>query len=228
MSTTTIDIESDKDFMEIYEKCKPFTLTSLERAYALYESCKYLINNEIEGDFVECGVWKGGSVMIMIYALLALKTERKIYLYDTFEGMSDPESIDMDLNSNSAKILLEEDKERISHVWAYSPEKEVKANILSTGYNLKNIFFVKGKVEETIPDIMPEKISLLRLDTDWYASTCHELKNLYPHLTKNGVLIIDDYGHWLGAKKAVDEYFEKTNEIKMMHRIDYTGRLIIK
>lgn len=223
------DIESDRDFLEIYEKCKPFTMTSIERAYALYNSCKYIVKNGIEGAFVECGVWKGGSAMLIAHTLLSLGiSDRKMYLYDTFEGMSEPEEIDTDTKNQSAKSLLEENDKETSHVWSFATEEEVKKNLFSSGYDRENMLFVRGKVEETIPGAIPDKIALLRLDTDWHASTYHELVHLYPRLAKSGILIIDDYGHWVGAKKAVDEYFEKNNQLVLLNRIDYTGRLLIK
>lgn len=97
----------------------------------------------------------------------------------------------------------------------------------ATGYPKDNIIFIKGKVEQTIPGTLPGKIALLRLDTDWYESTKHELNHLYPLLEKAGILIIDDYGAWQGARKAVDEYFS-TNGPVYLHRLDFTGRLVIK
>ncbi len=81
---------------------------------------------------------------------------------------------------------------------------------------------------DTIPKNVPEKISILRLDTDWYESTKHELNNLFPRLVSGGILIIDDYGHFQGSKKAVDEYFEENKISSFLFRIDYTGRLFVK
>ena len=112
--------------------------------------------------------------------------------------------------------------------WANASLSSVKNNVISTGYPQDNLIFIKGKVEETIPNIVPEAISILRLDTDWYESTYHELKFLYPNLIKNGILILDDYGHWKGAKKATDKYFQENNIYILLNRIDYTGRLAIK
>jgi hypothetical protein len=105
---------------------------------------------------------------------------------------------------------------------------EVKKNMALTNYPEDNIRYIKGMVEETIPANLPEKISILRLDTDWYESTLHELEHLYPLLSVGGVLIIDDYGHWQGAKKAVDEYISKNKLRILLNRIDYTGRIAIK
>jgi O-methyltransferase len=98
----------------------------------------------------------------------------------------------------------------------------------STGYDMGRIHFVKGKVEDTIPNGAPSRIAILRLDTDWYESTRHELENLYPRLSPRGVLIIDDYGHWAGCRQAVDEYIH-SNKIKLLlNRVDYTGRVAVK
>ncbi len=84
------------------------------------------------------------------------------------------------------------------------------------------------EVEDTIPARIPDEIALLRLDTDWYTSTLHELHHLYPRLAKHGILIIDDYGHWQGARQAVDEYFKDAGPDLYLHRIDYTGRILVK
>jgi hypothetical protein len=167
--------------------------------------------------------------MVIAYTLLSLNIQnRKIFMYDTFEGMSDPEDVDLDINNQAAKLLLDRNDKKTSCVWCYATEEEVKCNLLSTGYKAENLFFVKGKVEETIPSVISEKVALLRLDTDWYASTYHELVNFYPRLIRSGVLIIDDYGHWMGAKKAVDDYFSRFHNLTFFHRIDYTGRMLIK
>ncbi len=222
-------INNDNEFNEIYEKCKDYTMTSKERMYALYKAVKYIVNAKISGDFVECGVWKGGSVMLIAYTLLKLNTtNRKIYLYDTFEGMSEPINFDYILTNKKDYAIKEWKKKQKKEYneWCYCPLSEVLKNMTLTNYPKDNIIFVKGKVEENIPKIMPSKIALLRLDTDWYESTKHELIHLFPILVKNGVLIIDDYGYWAGSKKAVDEYF--SNKPILLNRIDDTGVIGIK
>ena len=83
-------------------------------------------------------------------------------------------------------------------------------------------------MEDTVPDTVPEKIALLRLDTDWYASTLHEMRELWPLLGSGGVLIVDDYGHFAGARQAVDEYLEESGERVLLGRLDYTGRMCVK
>lgn len=226
-----VDPVMDKDdkFQRIYTKCKDYTMTSKERMFALYKAVEYIINSKIPGDFVECGVWKGGSTMLIALTLLEMKeTNRKIYLYDTFTGMSEPTEEDIKVSDKSVRALSHWKKaqEEDFNKWCFSPLPEVKNNMYSTKYPKDKIIFVKGKVEETVPKTMPSKIALLRLDTDWYESTKHELTHLFPLVTKNGVLIIDDYGSWAGSKKAVDEYF--SNKSMLLNRIDDVGRLGIK
>jgi len=223
------DFVIDKEFGAIYEKCKKQTMTSKERMYALYKAVKYIIESKIPGDFVECGVWKGGSAMIIAYTLLELnETDRKIYLYDTFKGMPKPtkEEIRVSKKANDAISIWQKAKTKNYNMWCFSPLSEAKNNVFSTGYPINKFVFIQGKVEKTIPEKMPSKVALLRLDTDFYESTIHELNYLFPIVTHNGVLIIDDYGHWSGSKKAVDEYF--LGKPILLNRIDYTGRIGIK
>ncbi|HVU56201.1 MAG TPA: TylF/MycF/NovP-related O-methyltransferase [Puia sp.] len=214
----------------IYDKVKHNTMTSPERIYSLLEAVRYIETNQIPGAIVECGVWKGGSMMSVAEMLLHLgKPSRELYLYDTFEGMSAPEEIDKTYAGQSATELLAKDsnKER-NDVWAYSTLETVQKGMHSTGYPQEKIHYVKGKVEDTIPSAIPSQIAILRLDTDWYESTRHELVHLYPLLSKAGVLILDDYGHWAGARKAVDEYFAEHKQPLLLNRIDETGRIAVK
>lgn len=219
------DIEQDGEFMSIYAKVREFTLVGIERCYALYKSVQYLISNNIEGDFVECGVWKGGSCMLIAYTLLQKNVkDRNIWLYDTFAGMTQPGEKDGEVEKAEwLKQKLTEEKNN----WCLGELDDVKNNLLITGYPVDKLNFVRGKVEDTIPRHLPGKIALLRLDTDWYESTKHELEHLYPLLQERGVLLIDDYGAWQGARKATDEYFKDKSEV-FLHRVDYTGRLVIK
>ena len=214
----------DETFRRIYEQCKPYTMTGVERMYALFRAVSYVAQHDIPGCFAECGVWRGGSAMLMAKTLQHYGiTDRKIYLYDTFEGMSEPSDDDFDLKGGKAADLLKnQQKSEASSVWCYASIEDVSANMYATGYPSEHLVAVKGMVENTIPAQSPaEGIALLRLDTDWYESTLHELRHLYPLLNREGVLIIDDYGHWQGCRKAVDEYF--ADKKMLFHRIDYTG-----
>lgn len=208
----------------IVNKVKPFTMTGIERIACLINAVSYVSDNQIKGDIAECGVWRGGSMMTVALTLLARNdTSRNLYLYDTFEGMSAPTDFDKSFDGESAKGQMEQ----IDGKWCYAGIEDVRQNIFSTGYPKEKIHLIKGKVEDTIPQTIPENLALLRLDTDWYESTKHELIHLHPRLAAEGVLIIDDYGHWQGARKAVDEYFAEHKRKVYLHRIDYTGRIAV-
>lgn len=221
---------TDHDFVDIYESVRPLTMTTRERIYALYSAVKYVIESGLAGDLVECGVWRGGSAMAMAMALLCCeRRDRKIFLYDTFTGMSMPTENDTKFDGSVIPMKKWQEKSTSTHTdWCYCPLEEVRRNILSTGYPEENVVFVKGKVEETIPETIPAQISLLRLDTDFYESTYHELVHLYPRLQIGGVLILDDYGSWRGAKEAVDKYFEERQIRLLLQRIDHSGRIAVK
>ena len=214
----------DAQAVALFRSVRPFTMTSIERVYALRESVKYIIHHNIPGSIVECGVWKGGSMMAVAKTLMELKTERDLYLFDTFQGMPSPTAFDVDLHGVDANVLLKTNP----MTPAIAPFEEVSRNMFSTGYDRARINFVRGKVEDTLPASAPAEIALLRLDTDWYESTSHELVHLYPRLVKGGILIIDDYGHFAGAKKAVDEYFQEHSIPIFLSRIDYSVRLAVK
>ena len=220
---------SDND-IEICDTVKEYTLTSPERVKALINAVQYVVRNEIDGAMVECGVWKGGSSMAMALTLKKIGAEnRELYLYDTFSGMSAPTDVDVSIGGAKAHEKFADKKiSEDASKWCSSTLEEVKNNVLSTGYNIENINFIEGKVEDTIPDNIPKDIAILRLDTDWYESTKHELTHLFPRLKPNGVLIIDDYGHWQGARKAVDEYILDNNIHILLNRIDYTGKIAVK
>ena len=210
---------------------KDMTMTSLERLVSLSRAIDYIVKNKIAGNIVECGVWKGGSMMLIAQKLIQLNDgERNLYLFDTFEGMPAPGERDISAldNRNAKEIFDEADRLKGDNSWCYSSLDEVKTNLAKTNYPAGNLFFVKGKVEDTLPLPAIGKIALLRLDTDWYESTKHELEMLYDNLVTGGVIIIDDYGHWSGAKKAVDEFIEKRGIRIFLNRIDYTGRIAIK
>lgn len=233
-NTPVPDIDLPPDFNDFEKrairKVRPFTMTSPERIVSLLHSVQYVLDNKIEGSIVECGVWKGGSMMAAALALIELQRyDKDLYLFDTFDGMSSATDEDISICGDRAKELLKSTKKtEEDHLWAYSPLEKVQQAMYSVGYPKNKIHFIKGKVEETIPADAPTKISILRLDTDWYESTHHELLHLFPRLALGGVLIIDDYGHWQGARKAVDDYIKNNNIKILLNRVDYTGRIAVK
>ena len=216
--------------VETIRAVAPFTLTSPERIAALCEATRYLAQARIPGDVVECGVWRGGSMMAVARTLLQMNdTARELFLYDTFSGMPMPGEKDVTYAGTPASALMREEKrDDPSSIWCDAPLQGVKEAVFSVGYPREQTHFIEGKVEDTIPGTAPERIALLRLDTDWYESTRHELTHLFPRLSKGGVLIVDDYGHWKGARQAVDEYIAKSGARLLLNRIDYTGRIAVK
>jgi O-methyltransferase len=213
---------------ELVARVEPFTMTSLDRRASLLGAVDHIVRHRIAGDIVECGVWRGGSMMLAALALIARgDVSRDLWLYDTFEGMSEPTAADRNPSGESAATQLARTP-RGTGVWCEAGLADVQANLWSTGYPRERIHFVEGKVEATIPATLPAQIALLRLDTDWYESTRHELAHLYPRLARHGVLLIDDYGHWQGARQAVDEFFAARAEPVFLHRVDYTARLHVK
>jgi len=225
-------VEASEEEIQCIESCKKYSMTSYERMYATLSATKYVVNNQIKGDFVECGVWQGGDSLLMAMTLSQMKVkDRKIYLFDTFEGMTEPSKNDKDNSGLPASLLLDNtDKGNGDNVWCIADIEKVKNNFTFSDYPDEMVQFVKGDVGTTLKDEknLPDDIALLRLDTDWYESTKIELEVLFPRLVKGGVCLIDDYGHWQGARKAVDEYLEKNQIYPLIYVIDYTGRMFIK
>lgn len=222
-------VDFDEETVAIVRSVQGFTMTGPEKLFALCAAVRNLVANQISGAIVECGVWKGGSLMAAARTLLDLGvTDRQLYGFDTFEGMPEPSEEDVDIAGVSA---LEEWR-RFHHSRFNAPARagldEVRSALASTGYPEGNLHLIKGKVEDTIPAHSPEEIALLRLDTDYYESTRHELLHLYPRVAAGGVVIIDDYGHFHGARKAVDEYLRELQPTVLLHRIDYSGRVLVK
>lgn len=216
--------DMEDDFLYLWEKVKDYTMISVERGYSLYKSVEYVVSGGIPGDFVECGVWKGGACMLMALTLENLQEKgRKILMYDTFSGMTEPTSEDV-IAWNGAGVMERWRKNKFSS-WAVGAET-VREMVESVVSDTSPFVFIEGDVENTLDERVPESVSLLRLDTDWYASTAKELEVLYPLLSRGGILQIDDYGHFKGARKAVDEYF--LDKPIFLSRIDYTGRQGIK
>jgi O-methyltransferase len=223
--------DTDPRFHDIYEKCRPFTMTSIERLYALYKSVEYIVSADLDGDFAETGVWRGGSCMLIAETLLALSSSsRQIFLFDTFTGHPQPDADkDVDIWGNRAIDEWQRMTRDGNHDWGYVSLEEVQANLALTGYPTNNLVFVKGMVEETVRHVPSmDKLALLRLDTDWHDSTRASLEYLYPRLVSGGVLIVDDYGHYQGQRMALDAYLKATGESILLNRIDYSCRLGVK
>jgi hypothetical protein len=227
----TDNFDLEPEFLRIYERCQEKTMTSIERMYALYQATCHIADRGIPGDFVECGVWRGGSVMLIALTLLARGcTGRPIWLYDTFSGMTAPSAHDIQEMSGrpASDILAERERSDSDPFWGIAARSGVERNLQGTGYPADQFRIIEGDVRETIPSQTPSAIALLRLDTDWYETTRHELEHLYPRISRGGIVIVDDYGYWRGSRKATDDYFGAMHDAPLLHRIDFTGRIAVR
>jgi O-methyltransferase len=224
------DMQENEALRETIRAVEAYTMTSAHRLAAVVQAVEHIEKRKLPGAIVECGVWQGGSMMAAALTLCRLGAEdRELYLYDTFEGMAEPEDVDRNHEGSSAAQVLSEQLPSASSMadWCNAGLDEVRANMESTGYPSDRIHYVVGKVEDTIPATLPGPIALLRLDTDFYSSTRQELEHLYPLVPSGGIVILDDYGFWQGARQAVDEFLTDKPEL-FLNRIDAPGRLLIK
>ncbi|MEX2127608.1 MAG: TylF/MycF/NovP-related O-methyltransferase [Xanthobacteraceae bacterium] len=229
-STRERDMRRDEVFLGFFEKCALNSMTSMERLYGLYTSIEYIVRNQLPGDIVECGVWRGGSMMMAALSLLHFgdKAGRRLFLFDTFEGMPAPTGADYKFDGMQADEKWQSLQRGEGSEWNNVPIEIVRDAMASTNYPEDKIVLVKGRVEDTLPIHGLDQIALLRLDTDFYASTKQELTHLYPRLVPGGVLIVDDFGTWAGSHRAVVEYFDEHDISILLSRLDAAGRIGIK
>lgn len=227
-TTRPLPAHYDPEMRAIIERVRPRTMTGHPKLAGLILAVRYVVEHGIPGDIVECGVWRGGSMQAAALTLLGQGVgDREMHLFDTFEGMPPAGQHDRRVGdgSTAAELLSTSDK---SHaVWASASLDDVQAGMAEVGYPEERVFYHQGLVEETVPAQAPETISVLRLDTDWYDSTKHELEHLYERLSPGGVLIIDDYGHWEGSRRATDEFLAKTHEPLLLVPLN-SGRIAVK
>jgi hypothetical protein len=215
----------------LFERVRDLTLTSPERVYALAAAMRYITRAKVPGAVVECGVWRGGSMLAAAITLLDLGVDdRDLYLYDTFASrMPPPGPRDVDVYGvhaaeHHARLAAGEPPDPR---YLGLPAEEVGRLVEATGYPRRRIHVVEGLVEESIPARAPEQIAVLRLDTDYESSTRHEMEHLFPRIPPKGVLLVDDYGHFAGARAAVDEYLEARGIVLLLDRIDYSARIAV-
>jgi O-methyltransferase len=217
-------VDLDEADAALFREVQPYTLTGIERVVALRDAVRYVVAAGVEGAVVECGVWKGGSMLVVARTLLSLGVrDRDLYLFDTFTTMPPPGDADVDAWGVPAADYYDE---AIAEPFYAFDQDEVRRLLVGTGYPEERLHFVKGMVEDTIPAHAPERVALCRLDTDWYVSTAHELRHLVPRIPAGGVVIVDDYGHFAGSRKALDEHLAEHGPV-LLHRIDYSGRLFV-
>ena len=217
--------EIDEENKNLIEFIGEYSLTPLIRRWTLIKSLHYINKKKVIGDIVECGIWRGGNLFLAkkIQDKYYKEIKRKLYGFDTFEGMPEP-SIHDGVKVNKTYQNFKNKNEP----WTKASLDDVKNFSKKLFLDIDEFNFIKGKVEDTLKDKknLPNKISLLRLDTDLYESTKIELNILYPLLVEKGILIIDDYGDFQGCRKAVDEYFSDKNVL--MISVDKSCRVIVK
>lgn len=212
----------DQEAIATIQAVTPYTMIGRERLFALITAIRYIAKHKIDGAVVECGVWRGGAMGAVALTLKNLGVSRDIYLFDTFEGMSMPTDEDKAVGGGPAigEFMQKQTGAESSDCCMASLE-DVQANLTALGLDAADFHFCKGMVEDTIPSQAPPgDIAILRLDTDWYKSTKHEMEHLFPKLVPGGVFIIDDYGDWEGARQAVDEYLDAHNIRMLLNRVD--------
>ncbi len=218
---------ASEGFLKLYDRNKPNTMVPWSGLHTAHLSAQYVAINNIPGDIVECGVWRGGCSVLMAETFAAMNSaDRDFFLFDTFSGMPEPTSEDKQATSGIPAAIKFKRLFDAGKKWDAASLAQVESTVSNANYPRSRFHLVEGLVEETIPAEAPENIALLRLDTDWYESTRHEMEHLFPRLSPGGVLIIDDYGVWAGARQAVDEYIE-SNRIQILLTQDALNRAAI-
>lgn len=218
-----------KDFFNfeklwLFKKVYPYTMVGYARLSNVYELANLVEKNKIAGVFAECGVWRGGCIAVMAFVAQKFNSGRKVWLFDSFEGLPEPTLEDGKIAKDYALNKAEGNLKTIDKCVA--PLKDVEEVFFDVlKLDKKNIVISKGWFQDTLPKDREKigKIAILRLDGDWYESTKSCLENLYDNVIIGGYIILDDYGHWEGAKKALDEFFIERNIRPELVKIDYTG-----
>jgi predicted O-methyltransferase YrrM len=210
------DSVSAQEFSQLYRRVRPFTMCGNARLRGLHEAVRYVVAKSIPGDLVECGTAQGGSASLMGLTLKRLDAHRTLWVLDTFEGLPPPTVEDPDWDV--AKLYTGQCRASVAEVSALFERLGI----------LSECHLVKGRFQDTLPGIGTPHIAVLHIDGDWYESVKVCLEELYDHVSPGGVIQIDDYGHWKGARKAVDEFMKKRGIKVSLRRLDYTGRQLIK
>lgn len=218
---------------------KNSTMVGDEGLLTLYRQALFCEQSGIDGAFVECGVWKGGSVGIMAQVNLIHGTSRRhLHLFDSFEEICEPdETVDgkRALEGVSAYGGTKGRMVALKGIYDYKggPGTIDDNRRLLTGdigYDAGHIHYHKGWFQDTLPDRYENigDIAILRIDADWYASTKVCLEYLYDHVVSGGFIIIDDYGAFDGCRKAVDEFFESRGMSPFLHYVNEEIRYLVK
>ncbi len=216
---------TSEEFQRLYLEAREVTMLSRERLFDLYSSVGHVIRHEIPGDIVEVGCWGGGALAIALSVVQANGSDKCVWGFDTFEGHPEPSPDELDVWGNSQLERFKELQAQGAD-WCKVAIEDVQQNVAAICRSTDGLRLVKGKAEETLPIHYPERVSIIRCDVDWYEPSMATFRSLYPRLSSGGIVIVDDYGHHSGSKKAVDEYFGELHP-KFTH-IDYSCITFVK
>jgi predicted O-methyltransferase YrrM len=202
------------EFGELYRYVRSYTMLSHGRLRALYWAVRTVLDKKVPGDIVECGTAEGGSALLMAMTLKRHGGGKHVWAFDSFSGMPPPNDKDPAEAWNFVGTL-QQDLEHVKSVFYRWDIRE-------------NFTLVPGLFQETVPMTGIEKISVLHLDGDWYESVKVCLDHLYDRVSPGGIIQIDDYGHWVGARRAVQDFLQSRQIRTRLRFIDSGGRQIIK
>jgi len=194
---------------------RSYTMVGLKRLDNIQSCIESVVANNIPGDFIETGVWRGGSTIFMRAVLKAYGIlDRRVWVADSFEGLPKPNAelypADLGDMHHTVKELA-------------IPLDQVQAHFQKFGLLDEQVRFLKGWFRDTLPTAPIAKLAVLRLDGDLYESTMDALVHLYPKLSIGGYVIVDDYGAIDACRKAIDDFRQTHGIEEEMHWIDWTG-----
>lgn len=210
--------EEEPEFLEILANIEPYSMVGRARLHALYRAALDVCRRDLPGNFAECGVAGGGSSALLAYVIKThSKRTRRLYAFDTFEGMPRPTAADTHRGIHAR-----------SSGWADGTCAAPVASVLRAAAELQAedvVVPVKGLFAETLPRTREEvgELCLLHLDGDWYESTRDILVNLFDQVVPGGYLQVDDYGYWDGCRRAIHEFEAEHGWQFSIHEIDATG-----
>lgn len=191
------------------------TMIGLKRLGNLQFCVEDALANDVPGDLIETGVWRGGATIFMRAILKAHDvTDRRVWVADSFEGLPEPEPEKYPADEGDTHHRLKD--------LAISLE-QVESNFKRYGLLDDQVRFLKGWFDDTLPEAPIEKLAVARLDGDMYGSTMDALVNLYPKLSVGGYLIVDDYSAVPGCRQAVHDYRKAHSIEEEIVRIDAAG-----
>lgn len=200
----------------MFYKVRPLTMVSYARLRGLHDAVMHVANHDIPGDVVECGVARGGSAAMLGLTMRQMGIRRDLWLFDTFQGLPSPSPQDADFEIAALYCGA-----------CVGSVEDVRRSLSTLGIR-ENLHFIPGLFQNTLLTAPVSSVAILHIDGDWYESVKSCLESFYDKVSPGGVIQFDDYAHWAGARKAVDEFFAKRGKRLMLRKLDFAGRQMIK